>query len=174
MQRASSHFRRPAGLTVLTLLAALVAGCAQGDPGGDAAAAVPSEPPPCAGHVMPNQHRDSDTVRRLDLSWGEHWRAGDLVFLDCLYDPIWHYVTPKGIVDKAKDLAQAADLARKHPQRKDSGRIVSLQVFTKGDFAASTGLYRGATGSRSRWTDYFQWNGTRWVAVFSQATPVGK
>ncbi|MGB8965089.1 MAG: nuclear transport factor 2 family protein [Candidatus Cybelea sp.] len=132
----------------------------------------PPNPAACKGHVVPHQERTSDTVRNLDLTWGKRWEAGDVAFLDCLYDPTWHYVTPKGIIDKSHDLAQSQRFAAAHHNFK-SWPIASVMVYLDGDFAASSGLTHSPDGKHvRRWTDYFMWDGARWHAVFSQATPV--
>jgi hypothetical protein len=126
----------------------------------------------CKDHAIPHQKRTSDTVRHLDLMWGKRWEAGDVTFLDCLYDPTWHYVTPKAIIDKSHDLAQSRHFAGTHHHFKD-WPIESVMVYLDGDFAASSGLTHSPDGKHvRRWTDYFMWDGTRWRAVFSQATPV--
>jgi hypothetical protein len=126
----------------------------------------------CQGHIPPGQVQTATFVRDLDLSWGRHWKAGDVAFLGCLYDPTWHYVTPRGITDKAHDIAQSRRFAAANPHAKDTSRILGVTVFLNGSFAASSGLSEAHSGAKYRWTDYFLWDGTRWHAVFSQATPV--
>ena len=126
----------------------------------------------CQGHVTPDQAQTASFVRDLDLSWGSHWKTGDVAFLGCLYDPAWHYVTPRGIVDRAHDIAASRRFAAANPHFKDTSRILALNVFLNGRFAASSGLSEAHDGVRDRWTDYFMWDGARWHAVFSQATPV--
>jgi hypothetical protein len=126
----------------------------------------------CQGHTTPDQVRTASFVRYLDLSWGSHWKAGDVAFLGCLYDPSWHYVTPRGIIDKAHDIAASRRFAAANPHFKDTSRVLALNVFMNGSFAASSGLSEAHDGVADRWTDYFMWDGARWHAVFSQATPV--
>ena len=126
----------------------------------------------CQGHITPDQARTASFVRDLDRSWGSHWKAGDVAFLGCLYDPTWHYVTPRGIIDKAHDIAASKRFAAANPHFKDTSRILALTVFMNGPFAASSGLSEAHNGVTDRWTDYFMWDGSRWHAVFSQATPV--
>jgi hypothetical protein len=126
----------------------------------------------CQSYIAPHQERSSDTVRRLDLTWGKRWASGDVAFLDCLYDPTWHYVTPKAIIDKKQDLAQSRRFAATHHNFED-WPIVSVRVYLDGDFAASSGLTQSPDGKHvRRWTDYFLWDGFRWHAAFSQSTPV--
>lgn len=126
----------------------------------------------CSGHVTLPQARTADFVRTLDRTWGQRWSAGDAAYLNCLYDPTWHYVTAGGVTDKQHDLAASrrAAATRHHPK---AWPIDSVVAYLDGDFAAAAGLTHSPDGKRARrWVDYFLWDGTRWHAVFSQATPV--
>jgi hypothetical protein len=73
-------------LASAALLAALAA-CAIRN---NSAAVAGSTRADCGDNVMPGQAQDASTVRRLDLTWGKRWTAGDVAFLDCLYSPMWH------------------------------------------------------------------------------------
>jgi hypothetical protein len=151
---------------------ATVMGTACSESGKPIAVSSPPNPASCKDHVIPHQERTSDTVRNLDLTWGKRWESGDVAFLDCLYDPTWHYVTPKAIIDKGHDLGQSRRFAATHHNFRD-WPIASVMVYLDGDFAASSGLTHSPDGKHvRRWTDYFMWDGARWHAVFSQATPV--
>ena len=75
-------------------------------------------------------------------------------------------------IDKAHDIAASKRFAAANPHFKDTSRILALTVFMNGPFAASSGLSEAHNGVTDRWTDYFMWDGSRWHAVFSQATPV--
>ena len=85
----------------------------------------PSDLGSCKGHVVQHQERTYGTVRNLDLTWGKRWESGDAAFLDCLYDPTWHYVTPKAII------------AATHHNFRD-WPLASVMVYLDGDFAASS------------------------------------
>ena len=154
----------------LALALAIFVGCSSKSIDVKAASSPVSEE--CQGHITPGQARTASFVRDLDRSWGSRWKAGDVAFLGCLYDPTWHYVTPRGIIDKAQDIAASRRFAAANPHFKDTSRILSLNVFMNGSFAASSGLSEAHNGVTDRWTDYFMWDGSRWHAVFSQATPV--
>jgi len=142
----------------------------------NSAIAQPTSSTSCASHTFPNQTRSESTVRALDLAWGKAWDAGDIAFIQCLYDPSWHYLTPKGITDKAQDIAAAIRHHAKYPLgNRNATHILNVTAFVTGNFAVSTGLYQfqqaGKTKS-GRWSDSFMWDGSQWHSVFSQATPI--
>lgn len=130
----------------------------------------------CSAHSLAGQVRSADFIRRLDRAWGHAWDTGDIAFLDCLYDRDWHYLTSDGIATKSQDLAAAMRHHARHPtgtQRQT--HVLELRAYLIGNWGVAAGLYEVAANgqqSRGRWSDSFQWNGTAWHAVFSQATPI--
>jgi hypothetical protein len=164
------EWRRGLSAAVAAFAIVMDIGCSKGPK--QIAVSNPPDLGSCKGHIVPHQARTYATVRNLDLTWGKRWESGDAAFLDCLYDPTWHYVTPNAIIDKSHDLAQSRRFAATHRNFKD-WPIASVTVYLDGDFAASSGLTHSPDGRHARrWTDYFMWDGARWHAVFSQATPV--
>lgn len=131
----------------------------------------------CSAHLLPNQTRSEATIQRLDKAWGAAWQSADIPFLACLYDDQWHYVTPSGITDKAHDLAQSERRAqaRKKSGKQSMSHTMATKAFVNGNFGAVTGIYEYSSKGKTvqaRWTDFFMWDGSRWHAVFSQATPI--
>lgn len=164
------HWWRRLSVALAAFATVMGMGCSEGAK--QIAVSSPPDLGSCKGHVVQHQARTYRTVRNLDLTWGKRWESGDAAFLDCLYDPTWHYVTPKAIIDKSHDLAQSRRFAATHHNFKD-WPVASVMVYLDGDFAASSGLTHSPDGRHARrWTDYFMWDGVRWHAVFSQATPV--
>lgn len=119
---------------------------------------------------------DAATLTALEAKWSAISMTKDVKALDRILAPTWHGQNKSGKrADKAmalKDLADPSSSVTKIVNHDVHVQVIGTVAIVQGaDDETST--YKGKDSSGTyTWTDVFQKQGGRWVAIASQSTKV--
>lgn len=121
----------------------------------------------CRRSALADQHKDADTIKRLEQAWLTAESRGDVDFLGCLLDE--HY---KVIVAKKGDTRTKADLLDRVAKNRGATTLVpslSTTVAINGDYATAYSVMSGTRASgepyAASYVDFYKFGDGAWKAV---------
>jgi hypothetical protein len=123
--------------------------------------------PDCKAVQTPNQQRDIDTIKRIELGWLTSEFHGNVDFLDCLLTPGYAAISTKDNLIRSK----ADLLGNVAPNKGKTTQIPPLEttVVVNGDQATAYSVMKGhkKTGEpyESRFVDSYVFKDGAWHAV---------
>jgi hypothetical protein len=123
--------------------------------------------PDCTSRQLPNQQRDSATIRRLEHAWSVAFLTGDTAFEECLLLPGYTEIKRDGSIGDLRD--ELALAARNRGKQLPTNNLPTVNVIVHGDAAVGYGQF-ASKGGHMRWADYYVWDGSAWHVYFAQQT----
>ncbi|AXK72180.1 nuclear transport factor 2 family protein [Lysobacter sp. TY2-98] len=118
----------------------------------------------CSGSRTPDQHKDVDTLQRIERGWLAAEAHGDTGFLDCLLDPAYSVIVARDNAVRSK----ADLLARVATNRGKTGDVPPLDttVVISGDYATAYsvmhGTGKGGQPYDARYVDSYRFENGAW------------
>jgi hypothetical protein len=123
---------------------------------------------PADCNLLPKQDASEATIKELEKQWSRAFYTGDSEFLECLYAAHFRNVDSKGnLTDRVQDIVSATKNAGKSWTYDPTKYQTS--IFMHRHTAIAT-VFRGDSEHGYRGTDIYEYDGTRWHAIFAQST----
>lgn len=114
----------------------------------------------CAGHQLPDQHRDVASIRRVDSAWTVAYLHADTTFLRCMLTSDYRGYSLNGAgVGRDGEVAKAASYGR--PDR-PLPPYPTASIEMHGTSAVVDGISNGR-----RWIDVYRFEDGAWHAFLS-------
>jgi hypothetical protein len=108
-----------------------------------------------------------EAIRQLDMNWSKAFWTGDTAFLECLYAPNFQSADSQGkLHSKADDIASA----RQNVGKTWKPNTAYRRVILMSPHTAIATSFKGDDSHGFRATDFYEYDGKQWHAIFAQDT----